>query len=144
MRFLIQSRYSVTLVYTPGNPGVAHRRPKDTIPIKYHFLVWLSNITSGPPESPLVILCNLCEYDCKTNLQFDCTYLTWIFGWSCVTSAKIVFVYINPLFKCLFTLFLRYYHESGLPKYLTRWSIERCPTPACDCSASVFNVSITK
>lgn len=39
MRFLIQSRYSVTLVYTPGNPGVAHRRPKDTIPIKYHFLV---------------------------------------------------------------------------------------------------------
>uniref|UniRef100_A0A2M4B3D1 Putative secreted protein n=1 Tax=Anopheles triannulatus TaxID=58253 RepID=A0A2M4B3D1_9DIPT len=54
MLFLIQSVYSITLVYTPGTPAVPHFcGPKLTTPSKYQVPeTWR---ISGPPESPLQV-----------------------------------------------------------------------------------------
>ena len=49
---LIQGRYSVTLVYTPGKSGSAQRAPQDTTPHSSHVLVAGFMQFRGPPESP--------------------------------------------------------------------------------------------
>lgn len=73
--FVIQSKYEVTRVYTPGYPGSPHLFPKETMPICVHLLASCS--INGPPESPWHASVPPCAYPAQTKSDV----IGWKYAW---------------------------------------------------------------